>query len=200
MGDPGKEPHHLARLEWPGNAQHQPDAKHHDLHAVIAQMRTQFAKRELRKAAGHEPILSFANSVLDVAQSLVLNKSTTGYAWVLSMAALAASGLFIHSIRMVGPFSPIHLLSHLTLWQLWLGVREARAGKIPAHRYRMQAIYVLALVLAGAFTLSPGQLMSRILFPETPVAGFVVILARTGLCCAWWLHAASRWARLTDSV
>ena len=123
-----------------------------------------------------------------------------GYAWVLSMAALAASGLFIHSIRMLGPFSPIHLLSLLTLWQLWLGVREARAGKIAAHRYRMQAIYMLALMLTGAFTLSPGRLMSRILFPEAPVAGFVAVLALAGLGCAWWLHAVSRRARLTSSA
>ena len=123
-----------------------------------------------------------------------------GYAWVLCMTALAASGLFIHSIRMVGPFSPIHLLSLLTLWQLWLGVREARDGKIAAHRYRMQAMYVLALMLTGAFTLSPGRLMSRVLFPETPVAGFVVVLALVGLGCAWWLHAAWRQARLTSST
>lgn len=123
-----------------------------------------------------------------------------GYAWVLCMTALAASGLFIHSIRMVGPFSPIHLLSLLTLWQLWLGVREARNGKIAAHRYRMQAMYVLALMLTGAFTLSPGRLMSRVLFPETPVAGFVVVLALVGLGCAWWLHAALRQARLASST
>ena len=122
-----------------------------------------------------------------------------GYAWVLSMAALAASGLFIHGIRMVGPFSPIHLLSLLTLWQLWQGAREARAGKVAAHRNRMQAVYVLALMLTGAFTLSPGRLMSRILFPETPVVAFVVVLALAGLGCAWWLHAVSRRVRLTNS-
>lgn len=123
-----------------------------------------------------------------------------GYAWVLSMTALAASGLLIHSIRVVGPFSPIHLLSLLTLWQLWLGVREVRAGKIAAHRYRMQAIYMLALILTGAFTLSPGRLMSRILFPGTPVAGFVAVLALAGAGCACWLHAASRRARRTSSA
>ena len=123
-----------------------------------------------------------------------------GYAWVLSMAALAASGLFINSIHMVGPFSPIHLLSLLTLWQLWLGVRDARTGKIAAHRTRMQAIYILALMLTGAFTLSPGRLMSRILFPEAPVAGFVVVLALTGAGCAWWLHAVSRRSCQTSSA
>ena len=123
-----------------------------------------------------------------------------GYAWVLSMAALAASGLFIHSIRMVGPFSPIHLLSLLTLWQLWLGVRDARAGKVAAHRHRMQAVYMLALMLTGAFTLSPGRLMSRILFPETPVAGFALVLALVGLGCVWWLLAISRRARATRSA
>ena len=123
-----------------------------------------------------------------------------GYAWVLSMTTLAASGLFIHSIRMVGPFSPIHLLSLLTLWQLWLGVREARAGKIAAHRYRMQTLYILALMLTGAFTLLPGRRMSRILFPEAPVAGFVAVLAVAALGCAWWLLSVSRRARLTSSA
>ena len=123
-----------------------------------------------------------------------------GYAWVLAMAVLAATGLFIHSIRMVGPFSPIHLLSLLTLWQLWLGVREARAGNVAAHRFRMQAIYMLALMLTGAFTLFPGRLMNRILFPETPMAGFVAVLALTGAGCAWWLHAVSRRARQTSSA
>ena len=123
-----------------------------------------------------------------------------GYAWVLAMAVLAATGLLIHGIRMLGPFSPIHLLSLLTLWQLWLGMREARAGKIAAHRNRMQAIYALALMLTGAFTLVPGRLMSRILFPEAPVAGFVVVLALAGAGCAWWLHAVSRRARQAGSA
>ncbi len=118
-----------------------------------------------------------------------------GYAWILAMTALAATGLFIDSIRMAGRFSPIHLLSLLTLWQLWLGLRDARAGRIAAHRRRMQALYACALMLTGAFTLFPGRLMSRILFPETPVAGFAVCLALAALGCAWWFRDVLRRAR-----
>ena len=43
-----------------------------------------------------------------------------GYLWVALMAGVAISGLFIHELRMVGPFSPIHILSLLTLASLWV--------------------------------------------------------------------------------
>jgi len=115
-----------------------------------------------------------------------------GYSWILAMAVLSSTGLFVHSIRLVGPFSPIHLLSLFTLCQLCLAVRDARAGRIAAHRYRMQSLYALALMLTGAFTLYPGRLISRVLFPEMPVTGFVVVLALAGIGCAWWFHGISR--------
>ena len=40
---------------------------------------------------------------------------TIGWIWVLLMAAVAASSFWIHQIRLVGPWSPIHLLSIFTL-------------------------------------------------------------------------------------
>ncbi|MCY4259008.1 MAG: DUF2306 domain-containing protein [Rhodobacteraceae bacterium] len=115
-----------------------------------------------------------------------------GYSWIMAMVVLSSTGLFIHSIRLVGPFSPIHLLSLLTLWQLFLGVRDARAGRIAAHRHRMQSLYALALMLTGAFTLYPERLMSRILFPDMPVTGFVVVAVLIGPGCAWWVYSISR--------
>ncbi|MCY4326037.1 MAG: DUF2306 domain-containing protein, partial [Rhodobacteraceae bacterium] len=115
-----------------------------------------------------------------------------GYAWILAMVVLSSTGLFIHTLRLIGPFSPIHLLSLYTLCQLGLAVRDARTGRIAAHRYRMQSLYTLALMLTGAFTLYPGRLMSRILFPDIPVIGFVVIVGLAGLGCAWWFFSVSR--------
>ncbi len=52
-----------------------------------------------------------------------------GRLWVLAMGLVAVSGLFIHEIRMFGGFSPIHFLSLLTLFFLYMGVRAARENR-----------------------------------------------------------------------
>ena len=86
-----------------------------------------------------------------------------GRAWVLGLGFVAASGLFIHSIRLVGPFSPLHLLSLYTLLSLVQGVRAARAGDIAGHRRTMTQVFALALVVAGLFTFLPGRTMNAVL-------------------------------------
>ena len=50
-----------------------------------------------------------------------------GYAWVVLMASVATTGLLIHEIRMVGPFSPIDLLSFFGLIT-FLGRQSGKAG------------------------------------------------------------------------
>jgi uncharacterized membrane protein len=40
---------------------------------------------------------------------------TVGWIWVGLMVTVAASSFWIHQIRLVGPWSPIHLLSIFTL-------------------------------------------------------------------------------------
>src|SRR2546423_7185832 len=51
---------------------------------------------------------------------------TIGWIWVLLMFAVAISAFWIHEIRMVGPFSPIHLLAIFTPIMLVLAVLHAR--------------------------------------------------------------------------
>ena len=86
-----------------------------------------------------------------------------GYAWVVLMAGVAISGLFIHEIRIFGPFSLIHLLSLLTLASLWFAVTRARRGDIAGHRRVMILLFWLALILTGAFTFWPGRVMHEVL-------------------------------------
>ncbi|SFH65759.1 DUF2306 domain-containing protein [Albimonas pacifica] len=89
-----------------------------------------------------------------------------GWAFVALMAWTALSALFISSIRVWGPFSPIHLLIPTTLGALVYAVRAARRGNLRAHRWTMLSLYALALVLTGAFTLLPGRVMHAVLFGE----------------------------------
>ena len=84
---------------------------------------------------------------------------TIGWIWVALMAVIALSSFFIHGIKLVGPFSPIHLLSIFTLIMLPLAVLSARRHNVRKHRSAMIAIFIGALVIAGAFTFIPGRIM-----------------------------------------
>jgi len=89
---------------------------------------------------------------------------TIGWIWVLLMAAVAISSFWIHQIRLVGPFSPIHLLSIFTLLMLPLAVWRARQHQVAGHRRVMILIFAGALVIAGLFTLVPGRIMHAVVF------------------------------------
>ena len=88
----------------------------------------------------------------------------TGYVWVALMLLIAVSGLFIHEIRMIGPFSPVHLLSLIILVTVPLAAYRARQGNIQGHRRAMLNIYWIALIGAGIFTMLPGRIMGQVLF------------------------------------
>ena len=90
------------------------------------------------------------------------NHRTLGYIWVGLMAIVAFSGFFIHVLKLVGPFSPIHLLSVLTLASLWYAIRAARRGDIKRHRQTMVALFWMALILTGFFTFWPGRVMYQV--------------------------------------
>jgi uncharacterized membrane protein len=89
---------------------------------------------------------------------------TVGWIWVALMAAVAISSLWIHQIRLLGPFSPIHLLSIFTLVMLPLAVWRAHTHQVAAHRRAMIALFAGALLIAGLFTLLPGRIMHAVLF------------------------------------
>ncbi|WP_315726182.1 MULTISPECIES: DUF2306 domain-containing protein [unclassified Bradyrhizobium] len=89
---------------------------------------------------------------------------TIGWIWVALMAAVAVSSFWIHTIRLVGPFSPIHLLSLYTLAMLPLAIWAAHRHRVAAHRRAMIMLFSGALVIAGLFTLLPGRIMHRVVF------------------------------------
>src|SRR6201990_2569437 len=89
---------------------------------------------------------------------------TLGWIWVALMMAVAASSFWIHQIRLLGPWSPIQLLSIFTLVVVPLGVWRAHRHEVADHRRIMIMIFSGALVIAGLFTLLPGRIMHTVVF------------------------------------
>ena len=70
---------------------------------------------------------------------------------------------------LVGPkflnhFGFLHLLSLFVLYTVPTSYRAIRVGNIKLHKRKMVGLYVGALLVAGAFTLSPGRLIHSWLF------------------------------------
>ena len=98
---------------------------------------------------------------------LVMRKGTslhrrTGWVWIVLMTFTALSSLWIFEV-IPGSFSPIHLLSILTLVSLALAVWRRRAGDIVGHARAMQGAFY-GLLGAGLFTMLPGRVIGRMLF------------------------------------
>ena len=87
-----------------------------------------------------------------------------GWLWVALMTYVAISGFFIHEIRIIGAYSPIHLLSFVTLAGLAWGIWLIRRKRVRDHKRVMILLYFLALVITGLFTLLPGRVMHAVLF------------------------------------
>ena len=86
-----------------------------------------------------------------------------GRIWVGIMMFVSISSFFIHEIKLWGAYSPIHLLSLLTIFTLGLAIYYVRIGNIKRHKQTMIALYFFALIIAGFFTLYPGRVTHQIL-------------------------------------
>jgi uncharacterized membrane protein len=89
---------------------------------------------------------------------------TLGWIWVGLMVTVAASSFWIHQIQLLGPWSPIHLLSIMVLILLPIAVIAARRHHVRRHRRTMIGIFAGGLVIAGLFTLLPGRIMHAVIF------------------------------------
>jgi len=87
---------------------------------------------------------------------------TLGWIWVWTMFAVAISSFWITSM-IPGHFSPIHILSIITLIALPAGIWLRRSGNIRAHAITMVCTFS-GLLIAGAFTLLPGRVMHDVFF------------------------------------
>ena len=110
-------------------------------------------------------LLAFALGAVQLAAPKgTLPHRSLGWIWVGLMAVVAVTAFFIHGLRVVGPWSPIHLLAIMVLVLLPLAVIRARQHRVRAHGRTMTGIFLGALVVAGLFTLLPGRVMHAVLF------------------------------------
>lgn len=117
-----------------------------------------------------------------------------GRVWVGLMLVVAFSSLFIHSIQLVGIWSPIHLLTLITFWFLVQGVNAARRRRIQEHRGIMLGLYFGALIIAGAFTFLPGRIMHRVFFEgPQPWIGITVAAAIVAYVIVLMRKVAMEW-------
>ncbi len=84
-----------------------------------------------------------------------------GRIWAGLMFITALVSFALHSLT--GGFSPIHLLSILTVLTVVRGVWQAMRGDIIRHRRSMVILYASMLV-AGAFVFLPGRLFGDWMF------------------------------------
>jgi uncharacterized membrane protein len=112
-----------------------------------------------------------------------------GRIWALLMLVVATSAIFINEIRLLGPFSPIHLFVLLTYGGVAQGIWFIRHGRVREHQATMKSVYLGALLLTGAFTLLPGRRMHAVLFGAE--SGWVPSLVAIPIVLAvtfylWW--------------
>ena len=110
---------------------------------------------------------AFALGVVQLAAPKgTLPHRTIGWIWVGLMATVAASSLWIHKVRLFGPWSPIHLLSIYVLIMLPIAVIAARRHNVRRHRLAMIGMFTGGLVIAGLFTFLPGRIMHAAVFGQ----------------------------------
>jgi uncharacterized membrane protein len=105
--------------------------------------------------------LTIGTSVLMLRKGTLLHKRL-GTAWAILMLVTAATSFAITSI-IPGHFSPIHILSIVTLVAIPYAIWQRRRGNIKGHARAMIATFV-GLFIAGAFTLVPGRVMHAVFF------------------------------------
>ena len=87
-----------------------------------------------------------------------------GSDWHRRVGRTALSSFFISTIQWIGPFSPLHLLSIISLISLLIAYRAAHRGDVKSHSRTLLSLVIFALIIPGIFTLFPGRLMYRVVF------------------------------------
>ncbi len=66
--------------------------------------------------------------------------------------------------RILNHFGWIHLFSVLTFWTVPTAYLAIKKGNVKAHKRKMILLYFGALIIAGAFTFTPGRYLHNVFF------------------------------------
>jgi len=111
-----------------------------------------------------------------------------GYTWVIAMAGLCMSGLFIPSLGLavVGHLGPIHLFCAFGLHGITNGIWLARQGRIAEHRVALKWTWFGAMGAASLANFMPGRTINRVVFGQASDWGWLVIaIGVVGLIFLW---------------
>ena len=91
-----------------------------------------------------------------------------GWSFVVLMAVAALSSAFIRDTHLpnIAGYTPIHVLTALTLVALPRGLWQIRRGDVRGHRQTMKALFVGGCLVAGLFTLLPGRFLGNLLWHQ----------------------------------
>ena len=114
-------------------------------------------------------VLTVVPAALIGAIMLMARKGThahriAGRVWIALMMLTALSSFFIHTIKIWGAFSPIHVLSAVTLISAFEVIRSARARNFVRHQRLVKSLYFGGIGIAGFFTFVPGRIMHEVVF------------------------------------
>ena len=87
-----------------------------------------------------------------------------GYGWIFVFGITLATSFFIFSLKQIGPFSWIHLLSIMSTVALIQGWRMARQRRFSIHKSIMTQLFIGALGINLWFTFLPGRVMHEVMF------------------------------------
>lgn len=103
--------------------------------------------------------------------TLAMRKGTTthkrlGRAWIVLMLITA---LVSFGIKTTGHYSPIHLLSVISIASIIMSLLAAASGRIRAHRRGMTAAYA-GLAIAGLVAMLPTRGLGRLMWQALGIA------------------------------
>ena len=117
---------------------------------------------------------------------------TLGYVWITAMVITAVSSFWISGIGVFGRFSPLHLLSIMSLVTLSFAVYWAIKRNIHAHKRALRNLSTYGLGIPSVLNFLPGRTFSNAFFADSPLLGLVLSAAVMGGILLWRSKILSR--------
>lgn len=109
----------------------------------------------------------FIGGYLLIVKKGTISHKRLGRVYMILMLFTAIVTLFMPAqvgSTVLNHFGWIHLFSLLTFWTVPTAYIAIKKGNLKAHKRKMLLLYFGALIIAGAFTLTPGRYLHELFF------------------------------------